>query len=95
MRAYKIYVAHIPTKLSLPTLPFFITSPTRSTPISAEQMRNKLKQRCAILFEYDLESIGWHSFRRGGATAMFLAGVSDALIEVHGRMEIFYLPKIF
>jgi len=38
---------------------------------------------------------GWHSFRRGGTTLMFIAGVPESLIAAHGRWSSLTYRRYF
>jgi hypothetical protein len=95
VRAYYSYINWLPSRLQLPSMPFFRSSASTSASVASQSMRSSLQQRCFSLFNSDRDSIGWHSFRRGGATALFLAGVSDSLIAAHGRWKSFTYRKYF
>jgi hypothetical protein len=72
-----------------PTNPFFISRlSSGNTPLSSVEFINRV--RAVILTALpgrDPEAYAGHSFRRGGTTALKLAGVSDSVIQQHGRWK--------
>lgn len=52
---------------------------------SSKQMVDYLKRSAAQFCGLDPSTIAGHSLRRGGTTEMFLRGVSEAVIQKHGR----------
>ena len=84
-RAFDAYHTSTPPPLRLGTLPFFRASASRSTPLTYASALSTFKQRMRDVLHTNNEHYGWHSFRRGGTTAMFHAGVPDSLIALQGR----------
>jgi integrase len=67
--------------------PFFVTSASAadtSRPLTADTFVRWLK-RCASQVGMDASRVSGHSLRRGGTTAMFIAGCSETVIAQHGR----------
>lgn len=84
-RAFDAYHSSTPAPLRLGTLPFFRASPSRSTPLTYASALSVFKHRVRDVLHSTADHYGWHSFRRGGTTAMFHAGVPDSLIALQGR----------
>jgi len=79
------YQALIPSKLrAIPTCPVFLSTPHTTQVVDHRSMSATLKQRLTTL-GLDATHYGWHSWRRGGTTAMFAAGVAETMIQSHGR----------
>jgi hypothetical protein len=78
------------TRLPLrPSDPFFISClPSGIAPLSAVDFINRVRGAIqAALPGRDPLVYAGHSFRRGGTTALKLAGVSDSIIQQHGRWK--------
>jgi hypothetical protein len=84
-RAYSAYRSLTHSKLRAPSLPFFRQEADRSSPLSTDTALAALKRRLSSDLHLPAADYGWHSWRRGGTTALFLAGVPDSLIAIHGR----------
>lgn len=85
VRAYQSYRSLTHVKLTAGTLPFFRQEADRSSALSTDTALAALKQRLSVDLHLSAADYGWHSFRRGGTTALFLAGVSESMIAMHGR----------
>ena len=85
VRAYRSYRALTHSSLRAGALPFFRMEHDRSTPLSTDAALSSFKSRLSSVLGVSASEYGWHSFRRGGTTALFLAGVPDSLIAIHGR----------
>ena len=85
VRAYHAYRSLTHVKLRAPSLPFFRQESDRSSPLSTSSALSAFKSRLSIDLGVNAAEYGWHSWRRGGTTALFLAGVPDSLIAIHGR----------
>lgn len=84
-RAYQQYRSLTHPKLRASTLPFFRLEADRSSPLTTDAALSTFKHRLSTHLHLSAADYGWHSFRRGGTTALFLAGVPDSLIAIHGR----------
>jgi hypothetical protein len=83
--AFLHYRSFIPSRLfSIPTCPVFLASASTTKVVDHRTMSNSLKHRLTTIGA-DATKYGWHSWRRGGTTAMFTAGVAETLIQSHGR----------
>jgi hypothetical protein len=64
--------------------PFFLANQKSLAPLTKAKFIAKLKQHVAEI-GLDPAHYSGHSLRRGGCTAMFLAGVNETFIAAHGR----------
>ena len=86
VQAIKNYLSFLPSAARRPEAPFFTSHPhPRSSRLSSAAFAKMFKARVIAILRKDPAAYAGHSFRRGGATAMFLAGISDAVIARHGR----------
>lgn len=83
--AYRAYTSLIPAHLRQPHHPFFLSSALTDTPMSDSEFIHRIKQLVKTVLSRDPSSFSGHSFRRGGASALHLAGVPEATIASHGR----------
>ena len=58
---------------------------TQAEPLTTDTMRARLRKTLQQIGVTDVDLFGFHSFRRGGATASHLGQVSERQIMVHGR----------
>lgn len=85
VQAFVHYRSFVPAKLqSIAACPAFLSSSSTTKVVDHRSMSSALKQRLEAI-ELDPAQYGWHSFRRGGTTAMFAAGVAETMIQAHGR----------
>jgi integrase len=85
IKAYAVYTSLIPAYLRQPQCPFFLASLSSQTPMSDSQFIHRIKSLVRTALSRDPSSFSGHSFRRGGASALHLAGVPEATIAIHGR----------
>lgn len=64
-------------------------------PMSRSGFVGRLKSRIRSLLHLDPSLYSGHSFRRGGTTALFLAGVPETIIALHGRWKSLTYRKYF
>jgi hypothetical protein len=90
------YKSLLPRQMLIPSLPFFRAQPDLSPPPSPAQFVVSLRARLGRC-RPDVEPTDWagHSFRRGGASALQLAGVPEALIQAHGRWRSIAYRRYF
>ena len=80
------YIELVPNRLWFPSLPFFRDNQNQSPPPSVRSIISSLRSRLGrVRPAIDPSEWAGHSFRRGGASALQLAGVPEALIQAHGR----------
>jgi hypothetical protein len=63
---------------------FFLRDAKSTAPLTKDKFIAKLKS-CVKALGLDAAHYSGHSLRRGGCTAMFLAGVDETFIAAHGR----------
>jgi hypothetical protein len=83
--AYQSYWALLPVGRRAPLSPFFLQSPTSSSPLTDTQFIKRVRSLVRSALHRDPSTYAGHSFRRGGTTALLLAGVPEATIALHGR----------
>jgi hypothetical protein len=85
VRAFIHYCSFIPQALrSISSCPIFLSTPQTTKVVDHRSMSSTLKHRLSSI-SLNPKHYGWHSWRRGGTTAMFAAGVAETLIQSHGR----------
>lgn len=89
------YLLCLPSSHRLPHLPFFLTSPTSLTSLSDKVFIANFKHRVQYRLHADPTQYAGHSFRRGGTTALFLAGIPETIIASHGRWKSLTYRKYF
>lgn len=88
-RALDNYLNLLPAAArSNPRCPLFIISPSDLRPLSEVSFISRLRALLSVCRPgVDTSAYAGHSFRRGGATALFLAGVPETIIQLHGRWK--------
>jgi hypothetical protein len=95
LAAYVCYVSLLPRQLRLPSITLFLSGPTQSTPVSKNVFVSRFKSVVNSVLRVDPTHYAGHSFRRGGTTALFLAGVPEASIALHGRWRSLTYRRYF
>ena len=85
--AYHAYTARVPPHLCQPGLPFLLHSTSSATPLSDVTFTRSVRRWVRDHLHESPDDFSGHSFRRGGATAMQLAGVPESTIAAHGRWK--------
>ena len=85
LAAYCCYMSFTSRLLRLPSMVFFRSTADRSDPLTKESFVSRFKSVVQDVLHKDPNDYAGHSFRRGGTTALFLAGVSETAIALHGR----------
>lgn len=75
--------------------PFFTEEHNRPKPMNGSAFIRRLKKRFTSATGRSSRSISGHSFRRGGATAMAKAGISNEMIQHQGRWKSERMPLIY
>lgn len=65
--------------------PFLLLEPGTCRALPRDNFINALKMMVSLTLRLDPRGFSGHSLRRGGATALLEAGVSESLIAAHGR----------
>jgi hypothetical protein len=85
--AYHTYMSHLPRRSLQPHLSFFLHHAHSDTPLSDSTFIRHVRHWVATFLFQDADDYSGHSFRRGGTTAMQLAGVPESTIAAHGRWK--------
>jgi hypothetical protein len=85
--AYLAYTALLPASSRQPHLPFFLHHARSDTPLTDSTFIRHVRQWVSHLLRQEPDEYSGHSFRRGGTTALQLAGVPEATIAAHGRWK--------
>jgi hypothetical protein len=85
--AYRAYTVLLPRGSRSPEQPFFLHHPHSDTPLSDTTFIRHVRRWIRHVLQQDSDAFSGHSFRRGGTTAMQLAGVPEATIAAHGRWK--------
>jgi hypothetical protein len=91
-RALTVYLSFFSAYPALPQQPsdplFISRLPSGFTPMTPVEFINRVRAILRVALPgRDPNCYAGHSFRRGGTTALKLAGVSDSIIQQHGRWK--------
>lgn len=75
-----------PQHIGTPSTPLFIKHPLIAEPVTAAAFTQRIHTYAAMIGKDQTQYAG-HSLRRGGATALYIAGVPEAIIQQHGRWK--------
>lgn len=88
----RYFTAYLSTTTRMPNSndALFVSNPKDATSaVTIEQSQRLLKTIITRTFEANSKGppsdYAWHSFRRGGTTALINAGVPDSMVQSHGR----------
>jgi hypothetical protein len=90
LAGYLWFFANYTALPSRPTDPLFITHlpHARFAPMTDTEFIARIRDVIRTARpDYDVSHYAGHSFRRGGTSALKLAGVSDSIIQQHGRWK--------
>ena len=85
--ACRAYLRLVPSRLRASGHPFFLASPSSASPLSDVTFIRRVRRWIGAVFQDDPLLYSGHSFRRGGTTALQLAGVPESTIAKHGRWK--------
>jgi hypothetical protein len=85
VRAHLRYRALVPSALNTPEAAYFLASPSTPTPLTDGDFIRRVRALVKSTLKCDPAPYAGHSFRRGGTTALAMAGVPEATIAAHGR----------
>jgi hypothetical protein len=85
--AYRAYAKHLPARLRRPTVPFFLHDTSSTTPLTDSTFLRHIRRWVRDHLHQDPDDFSGHSFRRGGTTALQIAGVPESTIANHGRWK--------
>lgn len=87
VRALRRYLALVhPQHTATRTTPLFLNHPLMNSPVTASAFTQRIHAFAAAIGKDHTKYAG-HSLRRGGATAFYIAGVPEAIIQQHGRWK--------
>lgn len=76
-----------PTLLLLPSTPLYLKYSDSIEPYPAGTFEHRIRYFAQHVLQRDPSRYGGHSLRRGGATALYVAGVPEVSIQQHGRWK--------
>lgn len=85
--AYRAYTALLPISSRQAGRPFFLAHAHSNVPLSDTTFIRRVRRWIQQILRQDSGNYSGHSFRRGGTSAMQLAGVPEANIAAHGRWK--------
>jgi integrase len=87
LTAYRAYTQLLPTAFRQADKPFFVEHAHSDAPLTDTTFIRRVRRWVTTLLRQDPADYSGHSFRRGGTTALLLAGVPEATIAAHGRWK--------
>jgi hypothetical protein len=87
LTAYRAYIQLVPTAFRQPGKPFFVEHAHSDAPLTDTTFIRRVRRWVTTVLHQDPSDYSGHSFRRGGTTALLLAGVPEATIAAHGRWK--------
>lgn len=91
--AMETYLSYLPKNRGAEE-PFFVSSRESLASLTPDAFCQWLKVQ-SIRIGLDAKKISGHSLRRGGTTALFIAGVSESVIAKHGRWKSICYRRYF
>jgi hypothetical protein len=85
--AYQAYISLLPRRLRRAEHPFFLRHAHSDTPLTDSTFIRHVRRWVRDHLHTDSDNYSGHSFRRGGTTALQLAGVPESTIAAHGRWK--------
>jgi hypothetical protein len=85
--AYHAYTSLLPLRYRQPHHPFFLHHPHSDIPLDTHTFIRHIRIWILRYLHDDPSEYSGHSFRRGGTTALQLAGVPESTIAAHGRWK--------
>lgn len=95
VRAYRLYVQHLGVVRSEANVPFFVSSLSARTAVSAASFTTSFRSRLSAIKVADAAGYSGHSMRRGGFTEMLNAGVPVSVAQAHGRWRSLSYQRYF
>ena len=85
--AHRAYTRLLPARLRSVGVPYFLNSKTATTALTDVTFIRHVRRWMRDCLRRDPAEYSGHSFRRGGTTALQMAGVPEATIASHGRWK--------
>jgi integrase len=87
LAAYRAYIKLVPDAYRRPDRPLFLEHAHSDAPLTDTTFIRHVRRWVTKVLRQDPTDYSGHSFRRGGTTALLLAGVPEATIAAHGRWK--------
>jgi hypothetical protein len=87
LAAHRAYTRHLPTRLRSVELPYFLHSSSTTAPLTDTTFIRHVRRWVRDYLHRQPTDYSGHSFRRGGTTALQIAGVPESTIASHGRWK--------
>ena len=85
--AHIAYTRHLPSRLRRVGVPYFLHSATSAAPLTDVTFIRHVRRWARDCLSHPPHDYTGHSFRRGGASALQIAGVPESTIASHGRWK--------
>lgn len=85
--AHRAYKRHLPARLRGVDVPYFLHSATATAPLTDATFIRHVRRWVRDCLRRPPTDYSGHSFRRGGTTALQIAGVPESTIASHGRWK--------
>ena len=86
VRALRGYISFLPQALlASPAAPLFVKDNFSPAAYTAGTFEHRIHELVSVVLQRDPARYAGHSLRRGGATALYIAGVPEVIIQQHGR----------
>ena len=85
--AHRAYTRHLPARLRGIGVPYFLHSKTSTAALTDVTFIRHVRHWVRDCLHRDPAEYSGHSFRRGGTTALQIAGVPESTIANHGRWK--------
>ena len=87
LAAHRAYIRHLPNRLRGVGVPYFLHNNTTTTPLTDVAFTRRFRRWVRDCLHRTPTDYSGHSFRRGGTTALQIAGVPESTIAQHGRWK--------
>ena len=85
--AHRAYTQLLPARLRRATLPYFLHNDSSASPLDDATFIRHVRRWVKAALHTAPDQYSGHSFRRGGTTALQMAGVPESTIASHGRWK--------
>ena len=87
LAAHRAYARHLPPGLRGLDVPYFLHNRTTAAPLTDITFIRRVRRWVRDILHQSPTDYSGHSFRRGGTTALQIAGVPESTIASHGRWK--------
>ena len=85
--AHRAYARHLPARLRGVEVPYFLHNSSTTDPLTDVTFFRHVRRWVRDCLHRSPADYSGHSFRRGGTTALQIAGVPESAIASHGRWK--------